>query len=57
MTRLAPYLFAALFFSLWEIAVRVSGVPEYLVPGPVAIAGAFLADPGLFFSSLAPPSA
>ena len=53
MIRLAPYLFAALFLVLWEIAVRVSGVPGYLVPGPVAIVGAFLADPALFLTSLA----
>jgi NitT/TauT family transport system permease protein len=53
MTRLAPWLFAALFLVLWESAVRLSGVPEYLVPGPVAIVGAFLADPPLFLASLA----
>ena len=53
LTRLAPALFAALFLILWEAAVRLSGVPAYLVPGPVAIAGAFLADPVLFLSSLA----
>ncbi len=53
MIRLAPYLFAAFFLVLWEIAVRVSGVPEYLVPGPVAIVGAFRADPLLFLTSLA----
>jgi NitT/TauT family transport system permease protein len=53
MIRLAPYLFAVLFLVLWEAAVRLSGVPEYLVPGPIAIAGAFLADPKLLLSSLA----
>jgi NitT/TauT family transport system permease protein len=53
MTRLAPLLFAALFVVLWEAGVRLSGAPAYLVPGPVAIVGAFLADPGLFLGSLA----
>ena len=53
MTRLAPWLFAAFFLALWEAAVRLSGVPQYLVPGPVAIIGAFLADPPLFLASLA----
>jgi len=52
MTRLAPALFAALFLLLWEAAVRLSGVPAYLVPGPVAILGAFLTDPRLFLTSL-----
>lgn len=53
MTRLAPWLFAALFLVLWEGAVRLSGMPEYLVPGPLAIVGAFLAAPPLFLTSLA----
>ena len=53
MTRLAPYLFGALFLLLWESAVRLTGVPRYLVPGPVAIVGALLADPALFLASLA----
>ena len=52
MTRLAPWLFALLFLVLWEAAVRLSGVPHYLVPGPTDIIGAFLADPSLFLVSL-----
>jgi NitT/TauT family transport system permease protein len=51
--RLAPWLFAALFLVFWESAVRLSGIPQYLVPGPIAIAGAFVADPALFLGSLA----
>ncbi|CAH2604377.1 ABC transporter permease subunit [Rhodovastum atsumiense] len=53
MTRAAPWLFALLFLSLWEIAVRASGVPVYLVPGPVAVLGAFLDAPSLLLASLA----
>lgn len=53
MIRIAPYLFAVLFLALWEAVVRLSGAPEYLVPGPVAIVGAFLATPSLLLSSLA----
>ena len=52
MTRLAPYLFAILFLALWEAAVRLAGVPRYLVPGPVDIVQALLADPPLFARSL-----
>ncbi len=29
---------------LWELAVRIWHVPAYLLPGPVAIVGAFVAD-------------
>jgi len=48
----APTLFAVGFLVLWEILVRVTGVPVYLVPGPVATIGAFLADPGTLLMSL-----
>ena len=45
LLRAAPILFGLLALILWEAAVRVTGVPAYLVPGPVAIVRAFLADP------------
>ena len=43
--RVAPALFGLLALAVWEAAVRITGVPVYLVPGPIAIVGAFLADP------------
>ena len=43
--RLAPLGFALLSLTLWEAAVRLTGVPDYLVPGPIAIIRAFLNDP------------
>ncbi len=50
-TALLPTLFAALAIAIWEIAVRATGVPDYLVPGPIAIVRAFVADPtGLLIS-------
>ncbi len=50
-TALLPSLFAALAIAIWEIAVRATGVPDYLVPGPIAIVRAFVADPtGLLVS-------
>ncbi len=52
MIRAAPALFAALALALWEALVRVTGVASYIVPGPVAIARAFLADPWLLLGSL-----
>ena len=51
--RAAPALFAVGFLALWEAAVHFFAVPSYIVPGPVAIPGAFLAAPGLLLSSLA----
>jgi NitT/TauT family transport system permease protein len=53
LLRFAPALFAVAFIALWEAAVRASGVAAYLVPGPVAVVGAFMAAPGLLLGSLA----
>ncbi|MBV9250446.1 MAG: ABC transporter permease subunit [Acetobacteraceae bacterium] len=53
LLRFAPALFGLFALVLWEAAVRIAGIPEYLVPGPVAIAGAFIADPLGLLASLA----
>lgn len=45
MLRFAPVLFGLLALAAWQAAVGVTGVPVYIVPGPVAIVGAFFADP------------
>jgi NitT/TauT family transport system permease protein len=50
--RLAPALFGLLALAAWQAAVQIAQVPVYLVPGPVAIVGAFLADPGSLLLSL-----
>jgi NitT/TauT family transport system permease protein len=50
--RFMPGVFAILVLVLWEGAVRVTGVPSYLVPGPVAIIAAFRADPSTLLWSL-----
>ena len=50
--KYAPALFALVAVALWEAAVRLTGVPSYLVPGPVAIIVAFLADPSTLLWSL-----
>jgi NitT/TauT family transport system permease protein len=44
MTRLLPIAFGVLILALWELAVRLGEVPEYVVPGPLAIARAFGKD-------------
>lgn len=50
--KAAPALFALLSLAAWEIAVRAYGIPPYILPGPSAIVGAFLAAPALLLRSL-----
>jgi len=42
--KLLARLSMPLCLCLWELAVRLSHVPPYLLPGPVAIVAAFAAD-------------
>ena len=51
--RLVSLCFGLLGLAVWEIAVRASGVPDYLVPGPIAIVVAFAAEPAGLMTSLA----
>jgi NitT/TauT family transport system permease protein len=51
--RWAPALFGVLAMALWEIAVRIAELPVYILPGPIAIVGAFVADPVGLLQSLA----
>ena len=53
--RIAPALFGLLALVAWEAAVRLTGVPVYLVPGPIAIVGAFFADPSALLSGACRP--
>ena len=48
----APAAFGVVFLLLWQGAVWATGVPVYLVPGPLAIVNAFLVAPGLLLGSL-----
>ena len=48
----APALFGLLALALWEAAVRIGDVPVYQLPGPIAIAGAFVADPVALLQAL-----
>ncbi len=50
--RAAALLFGLLALILWQAAVQVSGIPPYILPGPVAILRAFMADPALLLGSL-----
>lgn len=53
LLRFAPGLFGLLSLAAWELAVRLAGVPVYVLPGPLAIIGAFFADPVGLLTSLA----
>jgi NitT/TauT family transport system permease protein len=48
-----PAIAGLLALALWQGAVWATGVPAYLVPGPIAIVKAFLAAPGFLLLSLA----
>ena len=49
--KYTPALFCLAFLIVWEATVRIAQVPAYLVPGPIAIIQAFIADPqGLLIS-------
>ncbi len=47
-----PAIAGLLALALWQGAVWATGVPAYLVPGPIAIVQAFLAAPALLLGSL-----
>ncbi|HZH46163.1 MAG TPA: ABC transporter permease subunit [Roseococcus sp.] len=49
---LAPALLGLLVLAGWEAAVRWQGIPPYILPGPLAIWGALVADWPLLWSSL-----
>jgi NitT/TauT family transport system permease protein len=40
--RAAPWLYTAGLFIVWETAVRLFGIPAFLLPPPTAIANAFV---------------
>lgn len=49
---LLPTIMGLAALALWEAAVRVFGVASYLLPGPIAIIGAFVADPAGLLTAL-----
>lgn len=51
--RYTPWLFGLLALCLWEAGVWAAGVPRYVLPGPIAVLGAFFADPAGLLLSLA----
>jgi NitT/TauT family transport system permease protein len=51
--RWAPAVFGLLALAAWEAAVRIGDIPVYQLPGPIAIAAAFAADPVGLLEALA----
>ena len=49
---LAPLIVGAAFLALWEAAVRISGVPVYILPAPSAIAQSLWIDGPSLLGSL-----
>ena len=55
MRRALPaVLLALMVLAAWEMLVRLFGVPEYLLPGPVSIAGVFWESRGLLLAHTVP---
>jgi NitT/TauT family transport system permease protein len=46
----APFVLGVLVLAAWELAVRLAGIPPYILPGPVLIADTLVDD----WSTLAP---
>lgn len=53
MTRYAPLLFGLLSLVVWQMGVWAWHVPAYLLPGPVAIGAALVADFGVLMHATA----
>ena len=49
---LAPALIGVLALGAWEGIVRWQGIPPYILPGPMVIAGTVVSDWGTLFPSL-----
>lgn len=42
MTRLAPWIYTIALFVIWEAAVRIFALPQYLLPAPTVVAEAIV---------------
>ncbi len=52
MERLMPVLFGIIGLGLWQGTVSLLQVPKYVLPGPIAIVGAYLSDYGTLNAAL-----
>lgn len=49
---IAPVIVGILFLVGWEVAVRVTGMPHYLLPGPILVVQTLFQEWGTLFPSL-----
>ena len=49
---LVPILVVCALLVIWQVSVWVSGVPQYILPGPIAVAGALFKDWGTLSPAL-----
>ncbi|MEN9221600.1 MAG: ABC transporter permease [Thermostichus sp. BF3_bins_97] len=49
---IAPVIVGILFLVGWEVAVRVTGMPHYLLPGPILVVQTLFREWGALFPSL-----
>jgi NitT/TauT family transport system permease protein len=49
---LAPLAVGGILLVVWEIVVRIKGIPPYILPGPLAIAGSLWTDGPSLLGSL-----
>ncbi len=47
-----PFITVAVLVAVWGLFVKLSGVPPYILPGPAAVAGAFISDWGTLAPAL-----
>jgi NitT/TauT family transport system permease protein len=47
-----PFIVIAVLVLIWHVYVKLSGVPPYILPGPVAVANAFVTDWGTLAPAL-----
>jgi NitT/TauT family transport system permease protein len=47
-----PFIVVAVLVLIWHVYVKASGVPPYILPGPVAVANAFVTDWGTLAPAL-----
>ena len=48
----APLAVGAVFLAIWEIIIRIEGIPPYILPGPLLIAETLWTDGPSLFGSL-----
>ena len=49
---LVPIIVVCLLIVVWQVGVWVSGVPQYILPGPIVVAGALFKDWGTLSPAL-----